>query len=76
MSAEVIAIGSVPRSSLPSSYDEVFLDGFKKALHALDALKKCDMRETIVAIENWVGAGLVTEAQATELMHFHGWRRG
>lgn len=76
MRAAVIAIDSVRRENLPSSYDEVLLKGFKKALKALDALKCCSMREAIIAIENWKASGMPSEAEAHELMVFHGWGRG
>jgi hypothetical protein len=74
---EVIHIGSYRKSELASSYEEVRMEGFRRALKALDALKGCSMRETIVAIENWVASdcGLLTNAEASELFAFHGWRR-
>jgi hypothetical protein len=73
----VIRMDSVPRSALPSSYDEARLEGFKLALKALSALKPCSMRETLSAIENWVASdcGLLTREEADELIRFHGWRR-
>ena len=37
--------------------------------------KMCGMRETIVAIENWVASGLLSDAEANELMRYHGWGR-
>ena len=33
------------------------------------------LRETIVAIENWVASGLLSDAEANELMRYHGWGR-
>lgn len=41
----------------------------------LEPLKMCGIRETIVAIENWVASGLLSDAEANELMRYHGWGR-
>ena len=66
----VIRMDSVPRSALPSSFEDVRMEGFRRALKALDALKVCTMREKVVALENWVAAGLFTEAEADAVFDF------
>jgi hypothetical protein len=76
MRAQILSISSIPRSTLPSSREEAELRGFRKALRALESLKPCNKRETIVAIENWAAAGMLSEAEADELFEHHGWRRG
>jgi hypothetical protein len=73
---QVIRIDAIPRSSLPSSTQEAELRGFTRALKALEALKCCSMRETVIAIQNWAAAGMVSEAEADAIFSYHGWRRG
>ena len=71
----VIRMDSVPRSSLPSSYEDVRMEGFKRALWALDAVKVCNTRETLIAFENWSASGMLSEEEVDLLVKYHGWRR-
>jgi hypothetical protein len=73
---QVISISSVPRSSHHTWEEEASLAGFVKALKALDALKNCTMRETVIALENWASSGLMSEAEVEAIFAWHGWRRG
>jgi hypothetical protein len=49
------------------------MKGFNKAL---DALKGCSMRETIIALENWEASELISETEVDVIFAWHGWRRG
>jgi hypothetical protein len=75
MQAQILSISSMPRTSNHAWEEEASLAGFRKALKALDALKGCSMRETIVALENWAASGLLSHAEVDALMAYHGWER-
>jgi hypothetical protein len=75
MSALVIPIGSVPRSSLTSSREEARMEGFKRALDAIDSLKDCSMRQRECAIRNWEAVGLLRPEEARALAGYYGWER-
>jgi hypothetical protein len=76
MTAQVLSISSMARTSSHAWEEEAELRGFTKALKALYALKHCSLRETIVALENWAASGLMSEAEVEEMFFYHGWRRG
>jgi len=67
----VIAMESVSRKDLPSSYEEVLLKGFMKALKAIRALRDCTMRERLIALENWEAAGMLSAREVDELVAFY-----
>jgi hypothetical protein len=46
--------------------------GLGRRLDRLEPLKMCGIHETIVAIENWLASGLLSDAEANELMRYHG----
>jgi hypothetical protein len=75
MRAQVLSIPSIARTSRHQWQEEAELKGFMKALKALDALKECSMRETVIALENWAASGLMSEAEVDALFQFHGWER-
>ena len=76
MGAEVIPMDTRARSSAVNWRAETMLDGFFKALAALDFVKRSSMRETITTFEKWFEAGLLSEAEVDALFRHHGWRRG
>lgn len=76
MRAEVISISSLPRQNTHLWREEAQREGFTKALGVLKNLKECNMRETIIALENWETSGLLSKEDVDDLFQFHGWRRG
>ena len=66
---------SVSRSSLPSSDEQVKLQGFVRALLMVKGLERSTQIEKRVAVENWVNAGAISEEERQALAAFFGWER-
>jgi hypothetical protein len=74
MSAQVIPMESVSRSSLPSSDEQANLQGFIRALLMVKGLEQSTPVEKRIAIENWFNAGAISEGERNALCNFYGWR--
>jgi hypothetical protein len=66
---------SVSRSEIHAQAIDAGLSEFEKALKAVKALNVCRTSEIMLAIENWVASGMLTEKQADALCAYFGWER-
>jgi hypothetical protein len=75
MPAQILSISSVPRSSTHEWADELRLEGFAKGL-ALKAMLGPVESENKTAINNWLAAGKLNEAERDVFYEAMGWGRG
>jgi hypothetical protein len=75
MRAQILSISSVSRDSSHDWDAEARLVGFEKALGLVKGLESATDRERQTAIQNWVAAGTLSEAEKAVVAEFYEWER-